>query len=108
MSEWLYSYQHTMLNIFMYCMYTVHRILYTTVQYSVVSRSSFFLKKLKLLFSKNVLNGSNVTKDIYIVKKNQIRMISKGSFDTEDCWKFSFAITKINSALKNNNSFTVC
>ncbi len=47
------------------------------------------------------------TKDIYIVKKNLISMISKGSFDSEDCWKFSFAITKINSVLKNNNTFTV-
>ncbi len=56
----------------------------------------------KLLSSTTVFNFDN--KKVSWAPKQHIKMISEGSCDTEDwsndCWKFSFAITRINYILK--------
>ncbi len=46
------------------------------------------------LFSKLIIQN------ISWVPNEHIRMISEGSCDTEDCWKFSFVVTEINYILK--------
>ncbi len=50
---------------------------------------------MKMLSSITIFNIDN-KKNVFSATNKHIRLISEGSCDTEDCWKFSFAITGIN------------
>jgi len=52
-----------------------------------------------LFLTKDLIIAFNNSKCFFITKEH-IRMISKGSCDSEDCDKFSFAIMGINYILK--------